>query len=160
MIRRTLQTVRSYTLLRYLRGSKFVGAGALIFDEAGRILLIKSRLRGTWEYPGGGSHGSETPLETCRREVREETGIDIGDYRLVGVVFWRRLTPNGNLLFTFAATVDHKAASHLSIQRLEVTDACWVTRERALELVPERIARRLVPMLTAYDDGGAAYVEG
>ena len=155
-----MQAARSYTLLRYLRGSKFVGAGALVFDEAGRVLIIKSRLRGTWEYPGGGSHGSETPLETCRREVREETGIDLTDYRLVGVIFWRRLTPNGNLLFTFATTVDAVTAAQLSVQRLEVTDARWVTREEALELVPERIARRLVPMFLACDEGGAAYVEG
>jgi ADP-ribose pyrophosphatase YjhB (NUDIX family) len=55
----------------------FVGVGAVIVDEAARVLLVKRRfepLAGQWSLPGGAVDVGET-LEACiRRELREETG--------------------------------------------------------------------------------------
>jgi 8-oxo-dGTP pyrophosphatase MutT (NUDIX family) len=50
-------------------------AGCLTRDEAGRLLAVESAHRGYWESPGGAGEPDETPAETARREVREETGI-------------------------------------------------------------------------------------
>jgi len=58
----------------------FVGVGAVIVDEAARVLLVKRRfepLAGQWSLPGGAVDVGET-LEACiRRELREETGLDV-----------------------------------------------------------------------------------
>lgn len=35
---------------------------------------------GMWEFPGGGVDGNETVVEAVRREVKEETNLDIGDF--------------------------------------------------------------------------------
>ena len=53
-----------------------IGVNALIFDE-GRVLLAHRRDIDWWNLPGGGMELNETVEEAIRREVREETGLEI-----------------------------------------------------------------------------------
>jgi 8-oxo-dGTP diphosphatase len=57
---------------------------ALIFDEE-RILLAHRRDIDWWNLPGGGMELSETPDQALRREVYEETGLEVEVGQLVGV---------------------------------------------------------------------------
>jgi 8-oxo-dGTP pyrophosphatase MutT (NUDIX family) len=50
-------------------------AGCVTRDDAGRVLAVRSVHRESWESPGGAGEPDETPAETARREVREETGV-------------------------------------------------------------------------------------
>ena len=57
----------------------FLGVGALIFD-ADKILLVeraKEPLQGFWSIPGGIVEAGEKLEEAIRREVREETGLEV-----------------------------------------------------------------------------------
>lgn len=63
-------------------------AGAAVRDDADRLLLIQSVHRDPWENPGGSGEAGETPAETARREVREETGLDV---RLTRVLYVRTM---------------------------------------------------------------------
>src|SRR5258708_23595711 len=48
-------------------------AGALIFDRAGRLLILKPTYKSGWTIPGGVMEADgETPRGACRREVRQE----------------------------------------------------------------------------------------
>ena len=60
-------------------------AGALFFDEVGRVLLVKPVYKGDWEIPGGVLERGESPRAACIREVREELGITPPIGRLLGV---------------------------------------------------------------------------
>ncbi|MDT0464796.1 methyltransferase, FxLD system [Streptomyces gibsoniae] len=51
------------------------GAGVVVTDPAGRILLGWSRRRGVWELPGGKNDPGEDFLTTAARELQEETGL-------------------------------------------------------------------------------------
>ncbi len=66
------------------RGSGIlIGVGALIEDDAGRILLVKhiaqrgGYWQGKWICPGGALELGETIEEGIRREVMEETQLEI-----------------------------------------------------------------------------------
>src|SRR4051812_32842916 len=56
-----------------------VSAGALFFDRAGRLLILKPTYKSGWTIPGGVMEANgETPWDACRREVTEECGLHIG----------------------------------------------------------------------------------
>ncbi len=78
-------------------------AGALIFDRAGRLLILKPTYKSGWTIPGGVMEADgETPWEACRREVREECGLEVSGGRLACVDF-RRPRPGrpGGMRFLF-----------------------------------------------------------
>ena len=60
--------------------------GAIIADD-GRMLLIQHREHGTgrayWLLPGGGREDDESEVECVRREMREETCLDVVVERLL-----------------------------------------------------------------------------
>lgn len=58
---------------------------AVIRDRRGRILLQQRSDGGQWGLPGGSVEIGESLAEAVRREVREETGLDVAVRRLVGV---------------------------------------------------------------------------
>jgi ADP-ribose pyrophosphatase YjhB (NUDIX family) len=53
------------------------GAVALVQNDAGDVLLIQCSDNGRWALPGGGHDLGESIGETVRREVREETGLEV-----------------------------------------------------------------------------------
>jgi 8-oxo-dGTP diphosphatase len=64
------------------------GASAIILRERDgqtQVLLQLRRDNQRWSLIGGGADPAETPVQTLRREVREEAAIEIAPLRLVGV---------------------------------------------------------------------------
>jgi ADP-ribose pyrophosphatase YjhB (NUDIX family) len=53
----------------------FVGARAVLRDDAGRVLLIRRRDNGYWAMPAGALELGESIAEAAAREVHEETGL-------------------------------------------------------------------------------------
>ncbi len=62
-----------------------IGLFALIFDHEERVLLGHRRDIDWWNLPGGGMEAGETVDEALRREVHEETGLEVEVEQLVGV---------------------------------------------------------------------------
>ena len=65
-------------------------AVAVIRDEQGRVLLSRRRegthLAGLWEFPGGKVEPGESVGQALRREIHEETGLDVLAHRpLIGI---------------------------------------------------------------------------
>jgi 8-oxo-dGTP pyrophosphatase MutT (NUDIX family) len=63
--------------------------GVVPIFEDGTILLVGqyrySIARYSWEIPEGGGEPSEAPIQTARRELREETGYRAGKIRRLGL---------------------------------------------------------------------------
>jgi ADP-ribose pyrophosphatase YjhB (NUDIX family) len=69
---------------------------ALIADESGRLLLARrasAPFVGYWDTPGGFVEEGEHPLDALRRELREETGLEIEPGAFHGV--WMDLYGEG-----------------------------------------------------------------
>jgi len=84
------------------------GAGGLVFNDRGEVLLIRDR-NGYWVFPKGHVEAGEIPAETARREVAEEAGIEarvvvpIGETRYVNdrgekrVISWFLMSGDGEV---------------------------------------------------------------
>ena len=104
-------------------------------DGDGRILLARASpaitLQGRWFLPGGGVDHGESPPDTLRREMREESGLTVTVGRLLDVLSDVRTIPDGTNLHT--VRIIYRVASWSGTLRPEVngtTDAVgWFTPE-------------------------------
>ena len=78
-------------------------AGAMIFDDQDRILLLDHVFRpdGGWGIPGGFLNKGEQPEVALRRELREEIGIEVEN---VEMLFARTLGQPRQIEIYFRAT--------------------------------------------------------
>src|SRR5712672_893680 len=80
-----------------------VGVGAIVLD-GDRVLLVKRAhepLKGEWSVPGGAVEVGETLEDAIRREVREETCLDIEVGPIVDVLDRIRHDPEGRVEFHY-----------------------------------------------------------
>jgi 8-oxo-dGTP pyrophosphatase MutT (NUDIX family) len=77
---------------RFARGMTF-GVRALVFDQQGRVFLVKHSYVAGWHLPGGGVEVGETALDAMRRELAEEGNIVFdGEPVLHGIFFNRHVS--------------------------------------------------------------------
>jgi len=65
-----------------------VGIGVVILNKDNEVLLglrNSSHGAGDWSFPGGHLEFGETVFETAKREVKEETDLDVSEFELVSV---------------------------------------------------------------------------
>lgn len=74
---------------------------AVVID-GDRLLLLRRGFRsgkakqGLWELPGGGVEKGESPDFSLRREVKEETGLELSD--LKPALIWNRSREEGEII--------------------------------------------------------------
>jgi 8-oxo-dGTP diphosphatase len=121
-------------------------AGAMIFDRRSRLLILKPTYKSGWTIPGGELEADgETPWEACRREVREECGLDVRTGRLACVDF-RRPRPGrpGGLRFLFdCGRLDDKVLATIVLQPEEISEHRLAPLPTALRLLRGPVRRRV-----------------
>lgn len=61
-----------------------VTVGALIFDDSGQVLMIRThKWSGLWGIPGGKIKWGEPATNALRREIKEETNLEVDNIRFV-----------------------------------------------------------------------------
>jgi len=123
-----------------------VSAGALIFDSTGRLLILKPTYKKGWTIPGGVMEADgETPWDACRREVREECGIDVRAGRLACTDF-RPARPGrpGGIRYLFdCGRADDAALAAITLQPAEIAEYRLASIDTALTLLRPAIRRRV-----------------
>jgi 8-oxo-dGTP diphosphatase len=106
-----------------------VSAAAVITNAEGKVLLLNHVLRpfSGWGLPGGFMSVGEQPEETIRRELREETGIELEDLRMFRI---RTLERHVEILFSAVAV------GEASVLSREILDLGWFDVEAMPEHLP------------------------
>lgn len=105
---------------------------ALIFSKDGKLFQgMKDEGKGgvycdCWHIPGGGVDGGECKEEALKREIKEETGIDISNYKVVliddaGSGVSRKILPSGEEVlckmkfYIYRVDIDDENSDEISI---------------------------------------------
>ncbi|HUO71664.1 MAG TPA: NUDIX hydrolase [Solirubrobacteraceae bacterium] len=127
-------------------------AGAMIFDREGRLLILKPNYKKGWTIPGGQIDANgESPWDTCRRETREECGLEIDHGRLVCVDFLKpRPNRPGGIRFLFdCGRLGDEAVSAIAVQSSEIDAYQFVAPTEASTLLSGPVRRRVAAALAA-----------
>lgn len=143
-------------------------AGVVLFREADgarTYLLLRSRLTRTpmWEFPKGGVEPGESERETAERELREETGVEEGEYEVyegfhdeekyfftVGQADRRLLIMKRVAYFLARSRTDRVRISH------EASGFRWVPYEEARRLLRFRAKQEVLDRAERWLAEGAA----
>jgi len=113
---------------------------AVIFDdedEAKQVLILKkidfSAERYRWRLLKGGVNDGETETEAMRREILEETGLR--NVEILGKVHSYEFVFNSvrHMVSGFLVKADSKEP--IRLQKSEVADCLWTTKENALQML-------------------------
>jgi 8-oxo-dGTP diphosphatase len=121
------------------RRQRIAAYGVCLHDD-GRILLARASpaitLQGRWFLPGGGVDHGESPTDSLRREMEEESGLIVTVGPLLQVLSDVRTIPDGTSLHT--VRIIYRVASWSGTLRPEVggtTDAVgWFTPEEVRDM--------------------------
>jgi 8-oxo-dGTP diphosphatase len=121
--------------------SHSVSVAGVVVDDAGRALLIQRRDNHRWEPPGGVLELSESIDEGLRREVHEETGLDVEPVALTGVY--------KNMARGIIALVFRCEITSGQLNTSDETEAFrWVSPSEIMELASEAYAIRVLDALS------------
>ena len=114
-----------------------VSVAGVITDDHGRALLIQRRDNHRWEPPGGVLEPGETIPDGLRREVREETGLDVEPVALTGVY---KNMKRAIVALVFRCKI---TGGDLAINE-EVSAFRWATADDITDLADEAYAVRVL----------------
>lgn len=125
--------------------------GAVIFNDAGHALMIRThKWSGLWGIPGGKIKFGETSEAALRRELKEETDLDIEDIRFVLVQDCVRSKEFYRDEHFVLLNYTCRAAGPANVRlNAEAQDFRWVSLEDAFKLPLNRPTKVLLDALAA-----------
>ena len=117
-----------------------VSVAAVVVDERDRALLIRRPDNGHWEPPGGVLELDEGIADGLRREVAEETGLEVEPSALTGV--YKNMS-RGIVALVFRC---HQTGGVLTTSS-EAAEVRWASRDEVAELADQAYAIRVLDAL-------------
>lgn len=128
--------------------------GALILNQAGKALLVQAdKWRGKYVVPGGHIELGERMEAALKREIEEETGLDVHDVEFVlfqEFIFDQSFHEKRHFIFfDFVCRTD--ADEDEVTLNFEAQAYTWVSLEEALKMPIDAYTRRLIEAVRLHD---------
>jgi ADP-ribose pyrophosphatase YjhB (NUDIX family) len=116
--------------IRLSHGTFTVSAAAVVLNAERKVLVLRHLLRPDdgWGLPGGFIDAREQPADAIRRELMEETGIELEELRLLRV---RTIGRHIEMLFAARSNDDARIMSQ------EIAELGWYTFEELPDQLPK-----------------------
>ncbi|GLY03142.1 NUDIX hydrolase [Actinoplanes sp. NBRC 101535] len=140
---------------------KRMGAGILLCDDRGRVLLVEPTYKDYWEVPGGTVEADESPRAAVVREIDEELGLPVYPGRLL-VTDWVPPRPDrteGLMLIFDGGVLPPEQVAAIRLPPAELRGWAWCTEREAGERLSALLARRVVAAVRARAENTAVYLE-
>jgi 8-oxo-dGTP pyrophosphatase MutT (NUDIX family) len=152
----------------YSSRPQHLASGGVIFrDSVGRVLLVRptyvdAKYRDTekWEIPGGGAEHGDFPVDTARREIKEELGLDITPGRLLVVDCVPGGTDRRPLInFVFdGGTLTSEQEQAIKLEDAELSDWRYCGRDDYVARLEDHMSRRVDACLDSLRTGTTGYL--
>lgn len=122
-----------------------MGSGALFLDSDNRVLLVNPTYKPAWEIPGGAIEVGESPRQACRREIREELGLEVEPGRLL-VFDWlpaEPARPDGWMFVFDGGVLSEDPAVQIRLQSSELSEWRFVGVDELESFLVDRMVRRV-----------------
>jgi 8-oxo-dGTP pyrophosphatase MutT (NUDIX family) len=140
---------------------KRMGAGVLLSDPDGRVLLVEPTYQDYWEVPGGAVEADESPYAAVVREVEEELNLPVRPGRLL-VTDWVPPRPDrteGLMLLFDGGILKPEQTTRIRLPADELRSWAWCTEQEAARRLSAPLARRIVAAVRARADDTVVYLE-
>lgn len=139
-----------------------VDVRSAVFDDEGRLLLVRERSDGLWTLPGGWCDPLEPPRASALREVHEEAGVRARVVRLAAVLDREvrgHLPPLPVTAYKLFFVCDVLDAGTGTRDAKEILEVGWFAPGELPPLSPSRInAEEIAICVRAWADSGVATV--
>src|SRR4029077_4833481 len=130
-----------------------IGVRAAIFDDDGRVFLVKHSYVPGWHLPGGGVETGETLLAALERELREEGNIELTDPPALHAVYFNRRASRRDHVALYVVRAFRQSAPPQPNREIVAhgffaadalpLDTSRATRERLAEILTGRAAAEI-----------------
>jgi 8-oxo-dGTP pyrophosphatase MutT (NUDIX family) len=125
----------------------------VVFDDAGRLLMVEHADRSIWVLPGGAIDPGETPADALVREMWEETGLHVRPTAVRGVYsgpeFRVRYANGDECIYVMCVFECEVLGGSARPDGVETLDVRYVTQAEALRLPTPPWAGAILPSLFA-----------
>ena len=141
--------------------AKPMGAGALLRNSNGELLIVKPTYKDGWEIPGGVVESNDSPLPACLREIREELALEISITHLACIDYTttsKDRTDTLQFIFVGTTLLDSDIAK-IIIPKQELEEFRFVDIDEATRLLGSRVGKRVATIFPLMEEKITYYLE-
>jgi len=140
---------------------KQVGAGVLLFNSKGELLIVKPTYKDKWSIPGGSVDAEESPKTCAIRETKEEIGLDLKDVQFICVDYKKTkdVQPENMQFIFYGGIITEKEIKKIKLEKDELGEFRFISVEKNLDLLRPNFKKRLPHCLEAIKTGKTIYLE-